>query len=157
MLKMGSSHWPENKTLLQTFEWHTASTPFHESPSTSSHYPRITRTLSSLAHVGITSIWLPPGCKANNPEGNGYDCYDLWDLGEFDQKGSRSTKWGSREELDSLIEKAKAENVDIVWDAVLNHKQAGDATEETWAVEVDKDGMCLLSISCKFSQSDQPY
>ena len=32
--------------------------------------------------------------------------------------------------------------MDVVWDAVLNHKQAGDATEETWAVEVDSEGMC---------------
>jgi hypothetical protein len=30
--------------------------------------------------------------------------------------------------------------VEIVWDAVLSHKTAGDDVEETWAVEVDPDG-----------------
>lgn len=36
-----------------------------------------------------------------------------------------------------------SEGVDIVWDAILNHKTAGDATDHAWAVEVDKDGGCL--------------
>jgi hypothetical protein len=27
--------------------------------------------------------------------GNGYDIYDLYDLGEFDQKGAVPTKWGT--------------------------------------------------------------
>lgn len=93
-----------------------------------------------LSGIGITSIWLPPGCKANNPQSNGYDCYDLWDLGEFDQKWTRSTKWGSREELDELMGRAKSLGISIIWDTVLNHKTAGDATEECWAVCVDPEG-----------------
>ena len=96
--------------------------------------------MPTLSALGITSIWLPPGCKANNPHGNGYDIYDLWDLGEFEQKGTRSTKWGSKEELDELIGKTKECGVEIIWDAVLNHKTAGDRTEEAWAVEVDEEG-----------------
>lgn len=87
----------------------------------------------------MTGVWLPPGCKANSPHGNGYDCYDLWDLGEFDQKGSRATKWGSVEELEELITVARSLGVQVIWDAVLNHKTAGDATEECWAVEVDPE------------------
>jgi len=123
-----------NRTLLQTFEWHTRTNP--------PHYIRLNELLPKLANLGITSIWLPPGCKANNPDGNGYDIYDLWDLGEFDQKGARRTKWGSKEELDRLLRTAKDHGIDVVWDAVINHKQAGDRTESgVWAVEVDKEGM----------------
>ncbi|KAK4545322.1 hypothetical protein LTR36_003502 [Oleoguttula mirabilis] len=129
----------ENKTLFQTFEWHTPSQPPppNETHSPSSHYARLTRVLPQLSSLGVTSIWLPPGCKANDPQGNGYDCYDLWDLGEFDQKWARSTKWGSREELADLMGVARREGVECIWDAVLNHKTAGDATDESWAVEVD--------------------
>lgn len=122
---------PPNPTFLQAWEWHTPK----------EHYTRLKDVLPVLADLGITSIWLPPGCKANNPDGNGYDCYDLWDLGEFDQKGSRSTKWGSREDLAELIRAAKEMFMTVIWDAVLNHKTAGDATESCWAVEVDPDGM----------------
>ncbi|PSK51811.1 Alpha-amylase 1 [Elsinoe australis] len=118
---------PQNQTLFQAFEWHTPG----------SHWTRLQSALPNLAEIGITYIWLPPGCKANSPQGNGYDCYDLWDLGEFDQKWTRSTKWGSREELSALITSAHQIGVKIIWDAVLNHKTAGDTTEPCWAVEVD--------------------
>lgn len=129
----------DNPVIFQAFEWHTRShpPPPHETSSPSSHWSRLTRLLPTLHSFGITALWLPPGCKANSPTGNGYDCYDIWDLGEFDQKWARSTKWGCREELNILIRTAKSLGVEIVWDAVLNHKTAGDRVEETWAVEVD--------------------
>lgn len=41
----------------------------------------------------------------------GYDIYDLYDLGEFDQKGSRATRWGSKEDLQSLITSARDKSV----------------------------------------------
>lgn len=140
----------ENRLLLQGFEWHTTSSPpaSTETHSSSSHYARLTRLLPSLAKLGVTDLWLPPGCKGNNPQGNGYDVYDLWDLGEFDQKGARSTKWGSREELDDLLVKGRECLVEIIWDAVLNHKAGADGTEECWAVEVDKEGMTIESMTC---------
>ncbi|KAK3068923.1 hypothetical protein LTR53_013139 [Teratosphaeriaceae sp. CCFEE 6253] len=133
-----------SRILFQAFEWHTPSQPPapHETHCRKSHYARLTRLLPSLAEVGTTAIWLPPGCKANSPQGNGYDCYDLWDLGEFDQKWTRSTKWGSREELAELMRKCEDLGVEVVWDSVLNHKTAGDGTEEAWAVEVDGEETC---------------
>lgn len=124
-----------NSLIFQCFEWYT-------SPGGESHYTRLARLLPSFPHLGITSLWLPPGCKANNPKGNGYDIYDLWDLGEFEQKGARETKWGNREELDELMKQARRLDIDVVWDAVINHKTGGDTTEEIWAVEVDKEGAC---------------
>lgn len=136
---------PQNRLILQGFEWHTESIPpgSDETHSPSSHYARLTRLLPWLASLGVTDLWLPPGCKANNASGNGYDIYDLYDLGEFDQKGSRSTKWGSKEELDDLLGKGRECGVEMIWDAVLNHKAGADGTEDCWAVEVDKDGTSL--------------
>lgn len=134
---MADIHQAYNKTLLQTFEWHTPSSP--------AHYVHLSNLLPKFANLGITSIWLPPGCKANNQNGNGYDIYDLWDLGEFEQKGGRRTKWGSREELDELLKVAKEYGIDVIWDAVINHKQSGDRTEDgVWAVEVDEEGRAQL-------------
>lgn len=140
-----SAPTPENKLLFQAFEWHTSSKPPapNETHSRDSHWSRLARVLPRLSELGVTSIWLPPGCKANQPQGNGYDCYDLWDLGEFDQKWTRSTKWGSREELRDLLavaSKCGNAGVELIWDAVLNHKTAGDATDEAWAVEVHHEG-----------------
>lgn len=140
----GHGQTPQNQTIFQSFEWHTQTEkPAHgETHSHGSHYARLARLTPSLAGLGLTMFWLPPGCKANEPSGNGngYDCYDLWDLGEFDQKCRTNTKWGSKQELHDLIQQLHGNGVEGIWDAVLNHKTAGDTTMECWAVEVDKEG-----------------
>jgi alpha-amylase len=61
--------------------------------------------IPGLASVGFTALWLPPVHKAANIFGPsmGYDPYDYYDLGEFDQKGSVKTWFGAREELQELI------------------------------------------------------
>lgn len=52
-------------------------------------WPFVRNRVPSLAHVGFTSLWLPPVHKTANIGGAsmGYDPYDYYDLGEFDQKG----------------------------------------------------------------------
>lgn len=72
-----------------------------------------------------------PAHLANHPES--------YDLGEFDQKGSVATKWGTKEELLKLAHTAKDNGVGIYWDAVLNHKFAADRKEKCLAAEVDSD------------------
>lgn len=71
--------------------------------------------------------------------GNGYDIYDLYDLGEFDQKGAVGTKWGTRAELEDLVREASALDVGILWDAVLNHKAGADGVERFEGVRVGDD------------------
>lgn len=122
---------PQNATLLQGFEWNV--------PPDQKHYKRLTAQLPHLSAIGVTSIWLPPGCKAASKEGNGYDIYDLYDVGEFNQKGTRSTKWGSKEDLLELSAGAKEHEIGLYWDAVLNHKAGADKTEVCRVVEVDPD------------------
>ncbi|KAF1344965.1 putative alpha-amylase [Delphinella strobiligena] len=122
---------PENYTLLQGFEWNA--------PTDGKHYNRLQEQLPGLKKIGISNIWLPPGCKASSTEGNGYDIYDLYDLGEFDQKGSVRTKWGTKEELLALSKKGKEHGIGLYWDAVLNHKAAADKKEKVKVVEVDSN------------------
>ncbi len=43
-----------------------------------------------------------------------------WDLGEFDQKGTTATRWGTKDELDKACHAAKASGIDVLIDAVLN-------------------------------------
>ncbi|EEP77973.1 conserved hypothetical protein [Uncinocarpus reesii 1704] len=73
------------------------------------------------------------------PARNGYDIYDLYDIGEFDQKGSVATKWGSKQELQVLVTKAQEMDIRILWDAVLNHKAGADSQERCQAVRVNSD------------------
>ncbi|KAJ5935753.1 Glycoside hydrolase superfamily [Penicillium verhagenii] len=120
---------PENALIFQGFEWHV--------PADQSHWNRLRHALSDLKSIGVDQIWVPPGCKGMDPAGNGYDIYDLFDLGEFDQKGSISTKWGSKKELVDFIREARSLGIGIVWDAVLNHKAGADFPERFKAIQVD--------------------
>ena len=43
-----------------------------------------------------------------------------WDLGEFDQKGTVATRWGTKEELIRACSVAREHGVGVLIDAVLN-------------------------------------
>lgn len=131
--KMGDEQkpTPENMTMMQGFEWYV--------PADQKHWVRLEKHIPQLKQWGIDNIWVPPGCKGSSKDGNGYDIYDLYDLGEFDQKGTVPTKWGSKEELVRMANTAKDNGVGIYWDAVLNHKFAADRKEKCDAKEVDQE------------------
>ncbi|OCH94385.1 alpha amylase [Obba rivulosa] len=95
------------------------------------------REVPNLAEMGFTQVWLPPPNKAMRKSGQGYDAYDLWDLGEFDQKGTIATRWGTKDELIHATAKAKEHGMDVLIDAVLNHKLGADRMETFPAVPVD--------------------
>ncbi|KAK4145154.1 alpha-amylase [Dichotomopilus funicola] len=127
-----------NQTMIQGFEWYV--------PADGAHWRRLEQVLPSLAHLGATSLWIPPACRAASPSGNGYDVHDLWDLGEFplpppaaagwsageeEEKGDRvRTKWGTKEELVRMAEVADRVGVRVLFDAVLNHKAGADYCEK---------------------------
>jgi alpha-amylase len=127
--------------MMQAFEWYV--------PADQKHWKRLQSVVGDLKATGIDNIWVPPGCKASSPNGNGYDIYDLYDLGEFDIKGGMSTKWGSKEDLLQLSEKASEVGVGLYWDAVLNHKAAADEKEKCLAVEVDPNGSFSCPARCR--------
>ncbi|KAL4862851.1 hypothetical protein BDV12DRAFT_206906 [Aspergillus spectabilis] len=122
---------PDNTLIFQAFEWHV--------PADGQHWRRLRRALPGLQAIGVDYLWLPPGCKGMDPSGNGYDIYDLYDLGEFEQKGARRTKFGTRGELEELVCEADALGVGLYWDAVLNHKAGADRVERFQAVKVDPE------------------
>ena len=59
----------------------------------------------------------------------GYDPYDYYDLGEFDQKGSVPTWFGTKAELLALIDDAHQNNLSVIADIVINHSSGADAQE----------------------------
>lgn len=124
--------------MFQGFEWYV--------PADHQHWRRLEKALPTLAALGVTSMWIPPACKASWYTGNGYDIYDLYDLGEFDQKGSRHTKWGTKEELVAMAESAARYGIRILFDAVLNHKAAADYSEEVAAIKYEGEGKFVVWV-----------
>jgi alpha-amylase len=129
---------PTNQCMFQGFEWYC--------PVDYRHWRRLASVVPGLASLGITSMWIPPATKAARQRSNGYDVYDLYDLGEYQQKGGKHTKWGSKEELAYLISCANKHGIGILFDAVLNHKAAADYTETALAVKVDPKGMRMSDL-----------
>lgn len=121
----------DNALMMQFFTWDK----LHDSLSWWQHFEA---EIPHLAEMGITQVWLPPPNKAADAtKGRGYDAYDLWDLGEFNQKGSVRTRWGTKAELLQACETARKHGIDIVIDAVLGHKLGADSKETFTAVACD--------------------
>ena len=84
-----------NGTMIQYFHWYTE--------GDGKLWEEVQQNAEYLAELGITMVWLPPAYKANGGGFSvGYDPYDLFDLGEFDQKGGIPTKYGTKEKYLSL-------------------------------------------------------
>jgi len=91
----------------------------------------INSKIPALSATGFTCLWLPPVHKAANLGGPsmGYDPYDYYDLGEFDQKGGIKTWYGSKQELINLIASAHQFGLTLLADMVINHNSGADALE----------------------------
>ena len=119
-----------NNTMTQYFAWYL--------PSDSTLSGKITKDAKHLESLGITSVWLPPAYKGSAGTNDvGYSVYDLYDLGEFNQKGTIPTKYGTKEEYINAIRVLRENNVKVLADIVLNHKMGADEAEEVLAIEDD--------------------
>ncbi|KAM0789626.1 hypothetical protein ACM66B_000431 [Microbotryomycetes sp. NB124-2] len=123
----------DNYTMMQAFEWFE--------PAGGKYYKQMIDKAERIGQMGITAVWLPPPTKASSQEGNGYDIYDHWDLGEFEKPGDKgpATKFGTKEELLELIAKLKKNGVVSYIDCVSNHKAGADFKEPFHAIEVDQN------------------
>ena len=121
-----------NGVMMQYFHW-------YNEPD-GKLWKQVEESAAELAKLGVTALWLPPAYKGT---GGGYDVgygvYDLFDLGEFDQKGSTRTKYGTKAEYISAIAAAHKAGIRIYADAVFNHKMGADLDEEVQATPFDPE------------------
>lgn len=111
-----------NGVMMQYFHWYL--------PADGTLWQEVADRAGELAETGITALWLPPAYKGIGGAGDvGYGVYDLYDLGEFDQKGSVRTKYGTRKEYVAAVAALKEVGIDVYADTVLNHRMGGDVTE----------------------------
>jgi alpha-amylase len=73
-----------------------------------------------LRALGIDQIWIPPTTKGAN-NGNGYNPFDHYDLGDKWQKNTQRTRMGNKDELLRMVAILHANGIDVVQDVVLNH------------------------------------
>ena len=85
----------------------------------------ITEKLDYLNNLGVTLLWICPIFKSPMDD-NGYDISDYYDI---------APEFGTMEDLDNLIKKAKEKNIKIILDLVINHT----SDEHEWFQKALKD------------------
>ncbi len=119
-----------NGIMMQYFEWYME--------CNQNLWNMVAENAEKLSEIGITALWLPPAYKGMAGKDDvGYGVYDLYDLGEFDQKGSIKTKYGSKDEYINCIETLKQAGIEVYADVVLNHKMGADMLQTIPATKVD--------------------
>lgn len=122
----------KNKTMMQYFEWYLK--------ADKSLWKKVAKEAKNIHESGITSIWLPPAYKgASGANDVGYAVYDLYDLGEFNQKGTVATKYGTKDEYLSAIKALQKENIEVLADVVLGHRMGADEKERIFAYGQDEN------------------
>lgn len=112
----------ENGVLLQGFHWYIK--------PEEKLWKQLQEKVKSYKEMGFSAIWLPPAYKGvGGINDNGYGVYDLYDLGEFNQKGSIETKYGTKVDYLACIQAFQKAGIDVYGDIVLNHKMGADGTE----------------------------
>lgn len=140
-----------NGVIMQYFEWYLE--------TNQDLWNEISKNAENLAKIGITALWLPPAYKGiGGKDEVGYGVYDLYDLGEFDQKGTIKTKYGSKEEYINCILSLKQAGIESYADIVLNHKMGADMLQTIPAEKVDwgnhneiVSGKEIVRVATKFT------
>ncbi|WBL21290.1 alpha-amylase [Zunongwangia sp. HRR-M8] len=107
-----------SRVMMQAFYWDVE--PRFEWWNT------IAEQVSDWSANGIDRIWLPPASKGQSGGYSmGYDPSDYFDFGEYNQHSTIPTRFGTREDLESLIVEAHENNLQVIADIVLNHNSGG--------------------------------
>ena len=113
---------------MQYFEWYL--------PENCLFWERCRQQASRLKEDGFDMMWLPPAYKgASGARSVGYDVYDTYDLGEFDQKDTIATKYGTKEEYLNAVKALQEQGIEVLADVVLNHMMGADELETVMAEE----------------------
>lgn len=139
--------------MMQAFYWDCP----REEKREREWWNHLREQIDTLAQIGFGTLWLPPVHKAANIHGPsmGYDPYDYYDLGEFDQKGSMKTWFGSKWELLNLIRTAHKYEMRVIADMVINHNSGADVQEvnplteqSRWTRYTPRSGKFLRNWEC---------
>lgn len=117
-----------NQTILQFFHWYAS--------QDGQWWNYCAAEAKRIAQLGFTAVYLPPAYKSAWGKGEpGYAVYDLYDLGEFDQKGTVPTRYGTKEDYLRCIGELHNHKLAVIADIVMNHRLGGDE-EETFKARI---------------------
>lgn len=128
-----------HQLLMQAFEWYL--------PADAKHWQRLKSSIPELQQLGVSQLWLPPAFKGTSSDDVGYGVYDLFDLGEFDQKWDCQHKIWQQRGLFAADCSPKRGKIKPIADVVLNHKANGDHKERFSVIKMNQRTVSSLSQS----------
>src|SRR5215468_10929684 len=98
-----------NGAMMQFFHWYI--------PADGSLWNEAASKAKELGEAGFTGVWLPPAYKGTGGGSDvGYGVYDMYDLGEFEQKGSVRTKYGTRAQYLKAVQALQQAGIEVYAD-----------------------------------------
>jgi len=113
-----------NGVMMQGFYWNVPT-----STTAGDWWQNLGSKAAELSTAGFTAIWLPPAYKGGGGLDCGYGVYDRYDLGEFNQKGTIATRYGTLAHLTSAITSFHGKGIQVYEDIVMNHLMNADYSE----------------------------
>lgn len=107
---------PEKKVILQAFWWDYWNSNFENS-----YANYLTELAPRLRELDINAVWVPPFVKNTGTNSVGYSPFDFYDLGDKYQKGSVTTRFGTKDDVLRMIAVMHANGIEVIADAVVNH------------------------------------
>ena len=123
----------QNDAMMQAFYWDV---PVDGVNKNGTWWDNLKNKATDMKNSGITGIWVPSPAKGNwGIWDMGYGIYDHYDLGNYNQKGSVETRFGSRAELVSMISAMQdvsggKPKIDVYADIIINHIYSSDENAE---------------------------
>ncbi|MHB1687296.1 MAG: alpha-amylase family glycosyl hydrolase [Ignavibacteriaceae bacterium] len=118
----------QNDVMMQAFYWNV---PVDTANKNGTWWDTLGIKAPSLASAGFTGMWVPPPSKGNwGITDMGYGLFDHYDLGNYNQKGSTETRFGSRTELNNMITTMHSNNIKVYADIILNHVYGDEPERE---------------------------
>ncbi|MEN2998454.1 MAG: alpha-amylase domain-containing protein [Brevinematia bacterium] len=105
--------------IMQAFYWNVPT-------GTPSWYSNVYLKVGECVTDKIDCFYLPPPQKCISWDNNGYEPYDYYDLGAYNQKGATQVRYGTQAQLKALISRIKSfSGVKVMADIVINHNSGG--------------------------------
>ena len=122
----------QDPVLFQAFYW--------DVPANGEWWDTLRLKAPDLQNLQVDMVWFPPPFKGNSGAYDmGYGIYDHFDAGEFNQKGSVETRFGSRVELEQAIAAYHNRGMEVICDVVWNHTMGGDAEYNSYVQDYIKN------------------
>ncbi|ELR73250.1 Cytoplasmic alpha-amylase [Fulvivirga imtechensis AK7] len=119
----------QNDAMMQAFYWDV---PVDDVAKDGSWWDTLKSQAQELSNAGITGVWVPSPAKGNfGIYDMGYGVFDHYDLGNYTQKGTTETRFGSRTELEEMIDEMHDKQIHVYADIILNHIYTSSDEEES--------------------------